>query len=425
MTNYILIQNRGEFDPLGLELLGASTKRDNPSQIGLFGSGFKYALAWLLRNNQPPRIFSGTTEVHVSTEPVTFRGQDFTRIFINGRPTSLTTDTGPRWQAPAVVREIWANALDEGEAEIVSNPSTIKGAPGLTRVYLEATPEIAEVFDHWDQYFADRMPAIHTNRYGRVLDPSDVPTNIYVRGVWATALFGRFRFSYDLIDDGGLLNEERQLADSPQFCRVFRGLLSHIDRASILKELLLAEGSIELATLKWLSPSSKWADLLSDWNGRFYTRESADLLTIAERENGIEVPPEAALFMRDKLNMRPAGSGHREHRLFAPAHHPDLQQRAAKLVARLAEEGFPTSGKVQFGQMKSPELAALADRRNHRVCISANYARAAGDLELVACLLEEFLHLNEGFSDCSRLFQDYLLETVAAYVMKGADHVQD
>jgi hypothetical protein len=47
--NYLLIENKGEIDINALILMGGTTKREDESKIGFFGSGNKYAIALLLR----------------------------------------------------------------------------------------------------------------------------------------------------------------------------------------------------------------------------------------------------------------------------------------------------------------------------------------------------------------------------------------
>src|SRR5690606_23195208 len=98
-------------------LIGATTKRDDNTKIGLYGSGNKYAISALIRNNIDFRVFSGDNEIRFSTKETTFRDKNFSIITINGKDTSLTTNMGGEdWDDPfAPIREIYSNALDEDE----------------------------------------------------------------------------------------------------------------------------------------------------------------------------------------------------------------------------------------------------------------------------------------------------------------------
>ena len=58
-TIFIKIQNEGEIEKRAFQLIGASTKRDDESKIGFFGSGNKYAIALLLRKNIFFKVYSG------------------------------------------------------------------------------------------------------------------------------------------------------------------------------------------------------------------------------------------------------------------------------------------------------------------------------------------------------------------------------
>ena len=79
--NYIRIKNNGIIDAKALHLVGASTKRDDSSKIGQFGSGNKYALAYLLRNNYNVKVFAGTREIEIKSEVEQFRDKEFNVIF--------------------------------------------------------------------------------------------------------------------------------------------------------------------------------------------------------------------------------------------------------------------------------------------------------------------------------------------------------
>lgn len=113
----IVFSNPGELDLQLLSTIGTSVKTTtNP--IGYFGTGLKYALATLLRENCTIQIQIGTNSYSVESKPTTIRGKDFNLICLIGRYDSIqlpfTTDLGKNWQPWMAYRELWANALDEG-----------------------------------------------------------------------------------------------------------------------------------------------------------------------------------------------------------------------------------------------------------------------------------------------------------------------
>ena len=126
MKKYILIQNDGEIETNSFELIGASTKRDDKTKIGFFGSGLKYSIAYMIRKEIEFKIFSGLNEVLFTTKPEKLKDQVFERICINGTPTSYTTTMGPTWKEDwFVLREIYCNALDENGCMIVKETELV------------------------------------------------------------------------------------------------------------------------------------------------------------------------------------------------------------------------------------------------------------------------------------------------------------
>jgi len=108
---YLKITNNGELDIRLVALMGGTTKANDKYKIGQFGTGLKYTLAFLYRNNLDFKIFVGEQEVKLHTEKEEIRGETFEIICINGQRTSITTKMGEDWEAWMIVRELWCNAL--------------------------------------------------------------------------------------------------------------------------------------------------------------------------------------------------------------------------------------------------------------------------------------------------------------------------
>ena len=134
---YMMFQNAGEILADAFKYIGASTKVDDESMIGEFGSGANYAIAYLIRKKIPFRIFSGNKEIIFSEEIIDFRGKEFHAISVNGSTTSITTEMGKDWNAWYAIREFWCNSLDEkGSHRQKVSQDYIEGQDGVTRIPL-------------------------------------------------------------------------------------------------------------------------------------------------------------------------------------------------------------------------------------------------------------------------------------------------
>lgn len=104
--NYLKISNKGILDVEALTLLGASSKRGDNTKIGQYGSGNKYSLAYLLRNNYEVTIMAGNFQVFLTTKRKKFRDKEFDIILVDGRETSITTEFGKDWNLGQAIREL-------------------------------------------------------------------------------------------------------------------------------------------------------------------------------------------------------------------------------------------------------------------------------------------------------------------------------
>lgn len=185
MSKYILFENKGVIDINSLILMGASSKRDDDNKFGFWGSGNKYAIAFLLKHNIDFKIFAGKKEVQVKKKRVSFRDKEFDRVVISGQETSITTDMGPNWEEWYILRECLQNIKDEGGDNVILSTDILSGKEGYTRFYIQHTKEIERVIDFWDTYFTfDRTDILIDNSEGKVFmkHPNNEGTVLYRNG---------------------------------------------------------------------------------------------------------------------------------------------------------------------------------------------------------------------------------------------------
>ena len=148
---YMEFSNKGEVEINAFKLLGASTKRGQNGKIGFFGTGLKYAIALMLREDIKFKVYVGTKEVKLGVRKTAFGGTKVGVITVNGEKTSMTTDAGIDWKPWFAIREIYSNALDEGGAMELSD--TFNPEAGKTKIYVEMSEKLGDVSSNWQSYF--------------------------------------------------------------------------------------------------------------------------------------------------------------------------------------------------------------------------------------------------------------------------------
>lgn len=204
----VIITNKGLIDPLAFELIGASTKRDDEQTIGFFGSGVKYAIAGLLKRGIPFQVWRGTEPIEFTTEKVVMRDTEFDRILIDGKPTSMTTSMGPKWELWMLVRELYANAIDEGgEMAVTDDYSQFIREDHTTFIFPDRV-RLQEVIGQQEFLFARNREIIYEDERIRVYE--DVGrAGYYVKGIYVGGEGNGH--GYMIKDHPYAINEERKI----------------------------------------------------------------------------------------------------------------------------------------------------------------------------------------------------------------------
>lgn len=238
----LVIQNNGEIEAGALKLLGASSKRDQNDKIGMFGSGNKYALAYLLRNGFKVRIYSGTREIIIGTIKESFREKEFDVITIDGEPTSITLEMGPKWKLWQAVREVYSNALDEGGHSMEWRlsgmaPNVPDQKPGKTTISIfKEGDELMEIYKNFDSYFSQNRSPLFFCAEGAIYTRKLEYGTVYRRGIRCMGHDRKMVFDYELTNVE--INESRVVASNYKAREEQWKILVKVNDVTLIEHLL-------------------------------------------------------------------------------------------------------------------------------------------------------------------------------------------
>lgn len=223
-NGYVMFQNAGVADFFALFFVGYTDKANDSESIGMFGSGFKLAVTAALRLGIEMVMFLDRDRVTVKTIHREVNGERVEQLlFVREEPdgviteheTNLTLGYGAKdWKTPWVVfREVLANCRDADPRgyEVVAGVEP-RAREGFTRVFVEATDDILEIYRNMDKYFKEERNAMFSCDIGRVYPKcaSEGHTMFYCKGMYV--LDTRDTSLYDLDLYNMPINESRDAA---------------------------------------------------------------------------------------------------------------------------------------------------------------------------------------------------------------------
>jgi hypothetical protein len=179
MDKFIKITNKSDgVSRIALEKLGLSTKRNDPSTIGQFGSGIKYApiaalrmgLEWYFtgHDDKGSYVLTYGVEKEDGVDCIVYNYGDYTK------PSSFTLEAGVlSWEDKfQIYREAIANAMDEAKTtktewtRSIVGRDKIKSVDGEFSVFITASPDMIKIFDEHDGYFLDQRKPLYVKNTG-------------------------------------------------------------------------------------------------------------------------------------------------------------------------------------------------------------------------------------------------------------------
>jgi hypothetical protein len=395
----IIFRNPGLADLRALTTMGVNVKPGSTNPIGYFGTGFKYAVATLLRHNCTVTLWRGFEPFRFTSTPVDIRDSQFSIVNMNDRELGFTTDLGKNWEPWQAYRELHCNALDEGGSTTPAHDDCAESFEGCEN-------------ETWIVVSGEAIDKAHARRSDfLILDAPWIVTptceirkqpakHIFYRGFAAYALQVPSRYTWN-ITAGLCLSEDRTISYYSAMNHIAQGINALDDsHQALIEEILTAprvpssnacfEGAIDFG----------WSSIAGSPGAAFKSAVQS-----AARHHGGEINPTAkALFQRHW------GDDFASVDTFIP--NTIQAQQLASAVEFCTTLGFSVLdypiilaerlGKHQYGQA-----------HNGRIYVT-RLAFEVGTKIVAGTLIEEFVHLREGFADESRALQDYLLNRVVS-----------
>lgn len=257
----VVFQNPGVADIRALTTMGLSVKEDESSAIGYFGTGFKYAVARLLREGAKVVLWLGMEPVEFLIKREEVRGKEHEFIFMrraSGEEVSLniTTQLGRNWELWMAFREFHSNALDEGGDSTVGKfhgPSA-----GDTTIVVSGSKAFETIANNKRHYFLEGRPAASTPQ----ADIYEGATfAIYYRTVAINVLSSPCVVTYNMKNI--ILTEDRTAKSYEELLSQVRRAIGNLTNEDLLRKIARAkpnetfEGDLKFDAYEISLPTAK------------------------------------------------------------------------------------------------------------------------------------------------------------------------
>lgn len=389
----VCFYNSGLLDLHAITTFGASVK-EGKSPIGKFGTGLKYAIAVILRNDCQITVHTGERILSFDTVDQPIRGKTFKLVMMyeaGQPPTScgFTTELGKEWELWMAYRELACNAKDEDGFVTLKEGSFIKEMTGeeKTLIIVQGAP--------MEKIYADRQDYILEQPAKLVLKGIEVrPGNHSKKIFYRTIAVGQLErpsfFTYNVTEELDL-TEDRTIKYAFMFDHYLRSAITTCTDVAFLEEFLLlgkdyAEGHLNLdSTSNDCSPEFLETTLrVFDLHG---TKVNESALLCARRVSKKEFSP-------------------------TPAEVSAVQRKMIeKAVSFCHKIGYP----VDFYPILIAEqlgTSTLALALDNKIYVAKEVLETGGTKMLASTLIEEYIHLHFSLADESRRMQQHLFDKI-------------
>ena len=383
----IIFHNPGLIDLDAALTMGVSVK-EGDSPIGYFGTGLKFSVATILRNGGKVTLRRGCTEYQFEAKRTIIRGQEFDLDTLDGERLGFTTQLGRNWEKWMAFRELASNCRDEGGRYLFSK----SGVPELPE-YAEGSTTI--IVEGLDDVWPDRRSILLESQPIAVNYTFEIHEGVslyvFYRGVRIYKAPRPLAFTYNITETIDLTEDRTAKNWFEVETRLEHGIGALDDQAILRRILTCGELFQEhhLDVPAYGCPGAAFG-------------EAARAIAMGP-ENATKANPAAVTHARaSAIDVMQPGDG-----MALSAVQLQMLQRAKWMLEQGGFEidAFPVICCDTLG----PNIHGLA--REGKIFLAAS-AFDKGTRELAATIFEEFAHLKSGQSDCTRGFQNWLIDRV-------------
>ena len=388
----ILFKNPGEIDVRSISTFGVSVK-EGTNPIGFFGTGLKYAIAVLLRQEHRVTVFSGMTAVEFGLQRDAVRGKefDFVTMSVDGGPATpigFTTELGKQWDLWMAYRELACNCKDEGGDSSFEHDIAAP-EPGFTKV--------AVVGEAFESIFAQSYVYLLEDEPQLVLGTMEVRNrtgaDFFYRGVRVHQMQREGIFTYN---DTELLELTEDRTVKHQYMpahRVARAILQAKDKGFLRTCILAGEKTLE-GTLDYhgwgIAPSAEFLEVVGDCMGDRSTKINETAIAVWKDATRLPFTPrEIALTTVQQMSM----------------------DRALDFCSRI---GFQIRDAYPIKVAESLGEGTLGLAKDQTIFIAERVFDMGGTKQLASTLIEEYVHLRHGWHDLTRELQTFLFDKLVS-----------
>lgn len=371
-----------------IKSIGVSVK-DSDNAIGYFGTGLKYAISVLLRENCKIRIMTDEKVLEFSLHEEEIRGKTFSFICMNGEKLSFTTEFGKNWNVSNAFRELACNTTDEGGSyrELMPFFDSSRSKPGTTQIVVEGQP-FADAWDRKEDILPDLQRLEMVDYGGGVQAYARSSGYLYYKGVQVYELPKPSKYLYNFVGHV-TLTEDRTIKSPELAYSSIRGMHAESNSRELIKTIATAADTWLEGTFNYsyISPGDTMQEVCEDLIKKDFLSVNKTLVAVVTRRNPTKFVEKTLL--KD---------------------YPDARKKIAIYkYLTLLEKQFPgISHKypIKITPKIAPGVMGLAVDGD---IIISEETFEIGAKFVAGTIFEEFMHLETGFEDLTRSFQNSLI----------------